>query len=77
MGIVSAITLITYVKHHQSFLTHNWKCWPRCVCFCRPLASSMFAPGVPEVMKEFHSTNIKLASFVVSVYVLGFAAGPM
>jgi hypothetical protein len=23
MGIVSAITLITYVKHHQNFLTHN------------------------------------------------------
>jgi hypothetical protein len=37
----------------------------------------MFAPGVPDLMKEFHSTNTKLASFIVSVYVLGFAAGPM
>ena len=43
----------------------------------RPLASSMFAPGVPEVMTEFHSTNTTLAGFVVSVYVLGYAFGPL
>ncbi|TVY14273.1 Efflux pump radE [Lachnellula arida] len=47
------------------------------ICFVSPLASSMFAPGVPEVMKEFKNSNVELASFVVSVYVLGFAAGPM
>jgi len=43
----------------------------------RPLASSMFAPGIPDVMSEFHSTNTQLASFVVSVYVLGYAFGPL
>jgi MFS family permease len=37
----------------------------------------MFAPGVPNLMAEFHSTNIELGSFVVSIYVLGFAFGPM
>lgn len=37
----------------------------------------MFAPGVPQLMREFHSTNVELASFVVSVYVLGFAVGPV
>jgi hypothetical protein len=37
----------------------------------------MFAPGVPELMAEFKSTNTMLASFVVSVYILGFAIGPM
>ncbi|KAI4090225.1 MAG: hypothetical protein L6R37_007924 [Teloschistes peruensis] len=47
------------------------------ITFLTPLASSMFAPGVPDVMTEFHSTNIELASFVVSVYILGFAFGPM
>jgi len=47
------------------------------ICFVSPLASSMFAPGVPQVMKEFKSENVLLASFVVSVYVLGFAVGPM
>lgn len=42
-----------------------------------PLASSMFAPGVPELMKEFHSESTILAEFVVSVYILGFAVGPL
>lgn len=37
----------------------------------------MFAPGVPEVQAEFNSDNDLLASFVVSVYVLGFASGPL
>lgn len=37
----------------------------------------MFAPGVPNLMEEFRSTNIELGSFVVSIYVLGFAFGPM
>jgi multidrug resistance protein len=37
----------------------------------------MFAPGVPEVMKDFKSTNVELASFVVSVYLLGYAFGPL
>ncbi|RSL44559.1 hypothetical protein CEP53_011176, partial [Fusarium sp. AF-6] len=45
--------------------------------FVTPLASSMFAPGVPELMIEFGSKSSELASFCVSVYVLGFAAGPM
>ena len=43
----------------------------------RPLASSMFAPAVPQLMAEFHSTNAELAAFVVSVYLLGFATGPL
>jgi MFS family permease len=37
----------------------------------------MFAPGVPNLMTEFQSTNIELGTFVVSIYVLGFAFGPM
>ena len=45
--------------------------------FITPLASSMFAPGVPQLMDEFSSTNALLANFVVSVYVLGFAIGPL
>ncbi|KAL8768282.1 MAG: hypothetical protein Q9209_005421 [Squamulea sp. 1 TL-2023] len=47
------------------------------ITFLTPLASSMFAPGIPEVMQEFKSDNVELASFVVSVYILGFAFGPM
>ena len=47
------------------------------ICFVTPLASSMFAPGVPQLMEEFKSSNVLLAGFVVSVYVLGFAFGPL
>ena len=37
----------------------------------------MLAPGVPEVMVEFGINNDQLATFVVSVFVLGFAFGPL
>jgi MFS family permease len=37
----------------------------------------MFAPGVPKLMREFKSDSKELAAFCVSVYILGFAAGPM
>ncbi|KAH0558693.1 hypothetical protein GP486_004656, partial [Trichoglossum hirsutum] len=42
-----------------------------------PLASSMFAPGVPLLLVDLHSRSTTLSSFVVSVYVLGIAAGPL
>jgi hypothetical protein len=45
--------------------------------FLTPLASSMFAPAVPEVMDEFGSASDMLRGFMVSVYILGFALGPM
>lgn len=44
------------------------------ITFLTPLASSMFAPGVPEIMTEFHSTNQMLEGFMLSVYVLGMSA---
>ncbi|PLB44946.1 MFS general substrate transporter [Aspergillus steynii IBT 23096] len=45
--------------------------------FLTPLGSAMFAPGVQEVMDEFQSTSQPMSSFVVSVYLLGFAFGPL
>jgi multidrug resistance protein len=47
------------------------------VTFITGLSSSMFAPAVPALMDEFNSTNSTLASFVVTVFVLGLAAGPL
>ena len=41
------------------------------------LASAMFAPGVPQLMREFHSSNSVLTSLVVSIYILGNAFGPI
>jgi multidrug resistance protein len=42
-----------------------------------PLASSFFAPGVPQVLKTFDETSNLIAAFVVSIYILGFALGPL
>jgi hypothetical protein len=47
------------------------------ITFLTPLASSMFAPSIPEIMREFKSTNDMLRGFMLSVYVLGFAFGPL
>ena len=64
---------------------YNWPTWRKVVnctfvsalAFITPLGSSVFAPGVPRLMVEFGSDSPELAAFVVSVYVLGFAAGPL
>lgn len=64
---------------------YNWPNWQKytnaglisLVTFVTPLASSIFAPGVPDLMVDFKSSNTELAAFVVSVYVLGFAVGPL
>lgn len=45
--------------------------------FISPLASSMFAPAVPELLAEFDAPQNLLASFVVSVFLLGYAFGPL
>lgn len=47
------------------------------VTLITPLASSFFAPGVPQVLRAFGETSNLMASFVVSVYILGFAIGPL
>ncbi|KAJ5714841.1 multidrug resistance protein [Penicillium malachiteum] len=41
------------------------------------LGSTIPTPGVPQLMKEFHSDNDLLERFVISVYALGFAFGPL
>jgi multidrug resistance protein len=47
------------------------------VTLITPLASSFFAPGVPQVLHTFNETSNNIATFVVSVYILGFAIGPL
>ncbi|OBT73613.1 hypothetical protein VF21_07311 [Pseudogymnoascus sp. 05NY08] len=47
------------------------------ITFVTPLASSMFAPSVPTLMKEFGVESPLLSAFVVSVFILGFVIGPV
>jgi multidrug resistance protein len=37
----------------------------------------MFAPGIPRILAEFHETSSITATFILSVYILGFAFGPL
>jgi multidrug resistance protein len=47
------------------------------VTFVAGLSSSVFAPGVPALLEEFHTTNSILGTLVVTIYVLGLATGPL
>ncbi|PNS18362.1 hypothetical protein CAC42_6179 [Sphaceloma murrayae] len=47
------------------------------ITFLASLATAMPELGIPELMHEFGSSSSVLASFVVSIYVLGYAIGPM
>ncbi|KAJ5180563.1 hypothetical protein N7492_003773 [Penicillium capsulatum] len=47
------------------------------ITFITPLGSSMFAPGVKQLVEEFNITSVELSSFVVSVYLLGYCFGPL
>ncbi|KAB8230005.1 MFS transporter [Aspergillus alliaceus] len=40
-------------------------------------ASSIFTPGVPLVLEEFHTTNPAVSPFLIAVHVVGFATGPL
>jgi multidrug resistance protein len=42
-----------------------------------PLASSMFAPGVIFMDEDFHNTDSTISAFTVSIFVMGYAVGPL
>lgn len=37
----------------------------------------MFAPGIPQILEEFNETSNTVATFIMSIYILGFAFGPL
>lgn len=45
--------------------------------FLTPLASSMVAPGILNILTDFNSISATLGSFIVSIFVLGYAVGPL
>ncbi|KFY30741.1 hypothetical protein V493_01687 [Pseudogymnoascus sp. VKM F-4281 (FW-2241)] len=59
----------------------TWKwvniCVISVISFLVPLVSSMLAPGVQLVMEDFNTSSPTFATFVVSIFVLGFACGPL
>ncbi|KAJ6070668.1 hypothetical protein N7467_011987 [Penicillium canescens] len=47
------------------------------ITFVSPLASSMFSPSVSYVAVDLGVTNETLLSFSISIYILGYAFGPL
>ncbi|KAL8393893.1 hypothetical protein RB599_006105 [Gaeumannomyces hyphopodioides] len=47
------------------------------ISFLVPLVSTMLAPAVPLVMADLGTDSSAFATFVVSIFVLGFACGPL
>ncbi|KAG8790529.1 hypothetical protein FRC12_011672 [Ceratobasidium sp. 428] len=45
--------------------------------FVSPLASSMMAPGLPEVAEGFHITNPTVIALTLSIFLLAYAVGPL
>ncbi|KAG7093576.1 hypothetical protein E1B28_007245 [Marasmius oreades] len=45
--------------------------------FIPPLASSMMAPGLPEVAKMFHIQNQTVTALALSSFLISFAIGPL
>lgn len=45
--------------------------------FVSPLASSMMAPGLPEVAQKYGITNSSILALTLSIFLLSFAIGPL
>lgn len=80
-SIVAVLSLMTLTTYESLFRHYS-------LCFAvsheeivdsedRALASSMLTPGVGQIMTDFQSESEILRSFVVSVYILGYASGPL
>ncbi|KAH7390191.1 major facilitator superfamily domain-containing protein [Cadophora sp. MPI-SDFR-AT-0126] len=59
--------------------TKKWGniCTISIISFIVPLVSSMVAPGVELIMTDFNTSSKTFATFVVSIFVLGFAVGSL
>ncbi|KAF2185206.1 MFS general substrate transporter [Zopfia rhizophila CBS 207.26] len=63
----------------------NWPTWRKvtvvgivsAIGFSTPFAADISAPSIPLMMESFNSDNETLAGFIISIYVLGNAVGPV
>ena len=69
ISIVSLCSALTYVPFNQC-LRCNLK-------ERRPFVSMSLAPSVPQILQSLEEKNKSLGSFSVTVYILGFAVGPL
>ncbi|KAI1086468.1 MFS general substrate transporter [Rostrohypoxylon terebratum] len=47
------------------------------ITFMSPFSSSVLAPAISYINHDFHNTNQQVGPFPVSIYLLGYATGPL
>ncbi|KAM0816332.1 putative Polyamine transporter 1 [Seiridium cardinale] len=47
------------------------------ITFNQAMSSTIFAPGVPQAMRDFHSDSEANETLLISIYVIGLAVGPL
>ncbi|KAI2632154.1 major facilitator superfamily domain-containing protein [Hypoxylon sp. NC1633] len=47
------------------------------ITFMSPLSSSILSPAIANISREFNNLNITIGAFPVSIYLLGYAVGPL
>lgn len=48
-----------------------------CITFMTPFASSNLAPAIQALAEEYNTTNLTYAAIPVSIFLLGYAVGPL
>lgn len=72
ISLVSALTFLRFVRCRASLVWLYWR-----TDILSALSSSIFAPGIPQVLEDFESTSSMLGSFTVSIFVIGYGVGPL
>lgn len=72
IGLISFQAFISYVLRHQI----NGHAWP-CSNLCRPLASSIMAPGLPEIAVKYNIQSDTVLALTLTIYILAWALGPL
>jgi MFS family permease len=62
--ILTAIAIVSYHSHFSELT-------------CRTLSGVMFAPALRSVLADFGSTSETLAAMCISIFVAGYAIGPL
>ncbi|KAF2687512.1 MFS general substrate transporter [Lentithecium fluviatile CBS 122367] len=77
--------LVDWDGHNDPDNPYNWSYGLRiahviiasATAFFANLTATAFAPAAPSLRTEFHITNLTLSALTVTIYLLGFALGPL
>ncbi|OAK98192.1 MFS general substrate transporter [Phaeosphaeriaceae sp. SRC1lsM3a] len=66
--------------HHRNWtFSQKWllMTWVIIMCTFSPMISSICAPGTSLTLEEFDTTSRTIGTLMISIYVLGYAVGPL